>query len=195
MRQLQVPFPRVSLFKPSCDLFRRPLMLQFARYDLCQGWIARQLARLVAVCTLPGSFVGPSSPVASLATVAVKLTADGGCGSTQACSHAVNGFAHCQSSRDLLALSEGQCQSGPMARWRADSAGCGQDVLNGGMWSIEQLADLVQGIALAPAIPHHRFLYFGVVDPRSLLHGQHSLRQVQSLCCIDRLNSQPGAAD
>src|SRR5256885_16129700 len=76
MRQLQVPFPRVSLFKPSCDLFRRPLMLQFARYDLCQGWIARQLARLVAVCTLPGSFVGPSSPVASLATVAVKLTAD-----------------------------------------------------------------------------------------------------------------------
>ncbi|WP_208607064.1 hypothetical protein, partial [Delftia lacustris] len=34
---------------------------------------------------------------------------------------------------------------------------------------------------------------FGVVDPRSLLHGQHSLRQVQSLCCIDRLNSQPVA--
>lgn len=80
-----------------------------------------------------------------------------------------------------------------MARWRADSAGCGQDVLNGGMWPIEQLADLVQGIALAPAIPHHRLLCFGVVDPRSLLHGQHSLRQVQSLCCIDRLNSQPGA--
>src|SRR2546427_10948264 len=63
MRQLQVPFPRVSLFKPSCDLFRRPLMLQFARYDLCQGWIARQLARLVAVCTLPGRFVGPSSQI------------------------------------------------------------------------------------------------------------------------------------
>lgn len=51
-----------------------------------------------------------------------------------------------------------------MARWRADSAGCGQDVLNGGMWPIEQLADLVQGIALAPAIPHHRLLCFGVAE-------------------------------
>jgi hypothetical protein len=78
-----------------------------------------------------------------------------------------------------------------MARRRADSAGCSQDVLNGGMWLIEQLADLVQGIALAPAIRHHRLLCFGVVDPKSLLHGLHSLRQVQSLCCIDRLIHSP----
>src|SRR5258708_36841984 len=89
MRQLQVPFPRVSLFKPSCDLFRRPLMLQFARYDLCQGWIARQLARLVAVCTLPGTFVGPSRPVASLATVWGHATGEGGVGPHQSGHHRV----------------------------------------------------------------------------------------------------------
>src|SRR5260221_13216415 len=88
MRQLQVPFPRVSLFKPSCDLFRRPLMLQFARYDLCQGWIARQLARLVAACPPPRSIVGPRSPLAGISTVAVTLTADVGGGSTQAGDHA-----------------------------------------------------------------------------------------------------------
>ena len=40
-----------------------------------------------------------------------------------------------------------------MARRQTDSSGCCQDVLNGGMWPIEQLVELAQSIAPAPRIP------------------------------------------
>lgn len=108
---LHAPLLWVGPFEPTGDLLRRPSMLQFASHDLRQGWIARQLARLGAVRTLPGCFIGARSPVATLATVAVKLTADSGCSSPQARGNAVDGFARSQCPRDLLALSESQCQS------------------------------------------------------------------------------------
>ena len=81
-----------------------------------------------------------------------------------------------------------------MPSWWLDAARRTQDGVNGGMRAIKQLADLVQGIASFPAIPHQGLLSFGVVNPRSLLHANTPSARWQSLCCIDQLNPQPVAA-
>lgn len=43
------------------------------------------------------------------------------------------------------------------SRW-SDATRRTQDGVNGGVWSVKQLADLVQGIASFPAIPHQGLL-------------------------------------
>ena len=52
-----------------------------------------------------------------------------------------------------------------------DATRCTQDGVNRGVRPIKQLADLVQGIASLPALPHQCLPSFGVVNPRSLLHA------------------------
>lgn len=51
----------------------------------------------------------------------------------------------------------------------------------------QKLDDLVQVIACFPAILHHRFLSFGVVNPQSLLHTNTSSALgkyfIAVLCC------------
>jgi hypothetical protein len=58
-----------------------------------------------------------------------------------------------------------------------------------------QTPPLSIALALAPALPHERSLAFGVENLRPSLHLQHSLRSGSErvVCCIDRLNPQPGA--
>src|SRR6476620_3181355 len=61
-------------------------------------------------------------------------------------------------------------------RW-SDTTGPGQDALNGGVGTIEQLSDLVKSPALLPSLPHHGLLGIRVVDASPLLHAQHP-------CCL-----------
>lgn len=56
-------------------------------------------------------------------------------------------------------------------RWWPDATCLTQDDVNGRVWSVKQLADLVQSIASFPVIPPQGFLSFGVVNSRSLLHA------------------------
>jgi len=61
--------------------------------------------------------------------------------------------------------------------------------------AIEQLGDLLQGLAPTPTIPHQRLLAFAVVDPCPVLHLQHSRRAKRpSVCCIDQLNPRSTSA-
>lgn len=55
-------------------------------------------------------------------------------------------------------------------RVRTNATRCAKDGVDRGVRPVKELADLVQGIACLPAIPHQRFLSFGVVNPRSLLY-------------------------
>jgi len=52
-----------------------------------------------------------------------------------------------------------------------DSWRCGRSGLR---VTIKQLSDLLQRLTLLPALPHQRLLALRVMDPRSLLHLQHS---------------------
>ena len=49
-----------------------------------------------------------------------------------------------------------------------------RDYVRSTVVSIEQLGDLAKRVTLLPALPHQRSLALRVIDPRSLLHLQHS---------------------
>lgn len=40
--------------------------------------------------------------------------------------------------------------------------------------ALKQLRDLLERVSFLSTLPHQRFLGFGVINPRSLLHLQHS---------------------
>ena len=171
VRHLHILCARVSSFEPSGYLLGRPLTLQFTRHNLCQLGIASQLARLWAACSLPGRLVCLCSSVASFAAIAQEFTADGGRCAFQTPGNAADGFTCGQAARYLLAFAQRQGQTCPVSCRRSDATRSAQDSVKGGVRSVKQLADLVQGIASFPAIPHQGLLRFGVVNPRSLLHA------------------------
>lgn len=138
------------------------------RHDLSQRWVAANLHILGAAFPFPGCFIGFRGPVASLAAIAQEFTADGGCCKFQPTGYAADVFTGGQAARYLLALSQRQGQARSVSCRRPDAARCTQGGVNGGVRSVKQLADLVQGIASFPATPHQGFLRFDVVNPHSL---------------------------
>jgi hypothetical protein len=82
-----------------------------------------------------------------------------------------------QRPRHLFALSQAERPRGSSTgRW-SDAARLGEDPSNGRVMPIKQPRDLVQRLALPPAVPHQGLVAIGVLDPRPSLHPQHS-------CCL-----------
>src|SRR6202171_2716595 len=76
--------------------------------------------------------------------------------------------------RDLSPFGQGQRQSGAASWGRTDPSCRCQNRLYRRVVPIKQLGDLLERLTLLPALPHQRLLALRVMDPRSLLHLQHS---------------------
>ena len=165
--------------------------MELVGHEVCQRSVLHQFTGLGATSPIPGGLVGLARPIVFLPTVALDLAADGRWRSPEFHSNRTDRVACYHRSRDFFPLGQCQRQSGAASSCRMYPARLCQNPLYRGVVPIKQLGDLLERLTFPPALPHQRFLAFRVIDPRSLLHLQHSfcLRSIL-VCCIHRLNPQ-----
>ncbi len=99
---------RVFPPQPPGDLLGRPTQHQPLANDRPQGWVQRELRRLRAPGTTPGSALSATCPVPVTLAVALDLPRDTRMGPPQPLGDQPKRLPGCQPPRDLLALSSRQ---------------------------------------------------------------------------------------
>ena len=174
MRHLAGLVVWVSTLEPSRNLLRRPQRLEPTRHDAGQTPILNQLTRLGALRPVPRRLIRLARPIPLLATVALDFSADGGRRSPEQGRHRSNRLTGGYRARYFFAFGQCQRQSRAVSLRGAYPTCPHQNALHRRVVSIKQLGNLLERIALLPALPHQRLLTFRVVDPRPISPFAHT---------------------
>src|SRR5579859_6865629 len=166
----------VGVLEPAGNLLWRPLQLELARNQLRQCPIARQFTELRPQSPVPGRLVGTTGSIAFRPAIAPNLPAyRRRCALEQRRDRPDRASLN-HATRDLLTLGQGQRRIAAVPLAGAYPTRLTQNASYRWVVSIKQLGDLVNRVALAPALPHESPLAFGVANPRPSLHWQHPFR-------------------
>src|SRR3970282_1963735 len=131
------------MLQPTGDLLRRPQRLEFARHDLHQGSVLRQLADFGAVRPIPSGLVSLGCPVALLPTIASDLAADGRCRSPKTRCYRANRLIRNHGTGDFFTLLQGQCQTGSATHGGTYPTRGSKDATHRGVLAVKQPGNLV----------------------------------------------------
>src|SRR5579864_8825451 len=92
--------------QPTCDLLRRPVLLEFTRYDPPQRWAPGEHTGLGSACRIPSHLVGVSGPIAFSASVPSEFLADRGDRSMKASGDGAQCVTGGDTSGNLFTLAE-----------------------------------------------------------------------------------------
>src|SRR5262245_46636100 len=120
--------------------------------------------------TIPGRLIGATGSIAYRTAIASKLAADGGRRSTERCRNRPDRAPRHDGSRDLFPVSQRQCRLRTLSADRTYAAGLGQNAMYRRVKPIKQPGNLVNRVALSPAVPDDCALACRVVNPWPLLH-------------------------
>ena len=164
----------MGLSKPTGDLLRRPLQLQLVRHAYRQCGMQSQLTSLGPMRPVPRRLVGMACAVPFGAAVTTDLPTDRRRRPAQRRCNRADRMAGNQRPRHVFALGQAQGPDRPTPSRRPDATRLSQDPADRRVVPVKQPGDLVQRLALLPAIPHQGLLAVGVPNPCPSLHPQHS---------------------
>src|SRR5260370_30893567 len=121
---MQLRVPGMLASEPTGNMPRRPVMLQFTRYDQLQRSVLGEQTGLRATCQLPSGPVGLSSPIASPPSVPRHFLADRGNSSIKAPADSSESLTRCNAARNLFALTDAEHPWRPSTLpWRNTASG------------------------------------------------------------------------
>ncbi|MDT4864178.1 hypothetical protein FQZ97_989290 [compost metagenome] len=139
--------------EPSRNLLGRPAQSELDRDFQRKRGVALQVTALGPLGPVPGSFVGTDRAISAMSTIALDLSRDGTGTAGQPCRDQAYRFAHRESTRDLLTLTQRQGARRATALSRGEATCLADPCLYRGHRAFQRHGDLGDPLALLPSIP------------------------------------------